>query len=31
MRPHLEFPTIPGLFVTPSGYLRVYSVIAHNV
>ena len=31
MRPHLEFPTIPGLFVTPRPYLHVYRFIAHNV
>ena len=29
MRPHVHFPTIPGLFVTPRPYLHVYSFIAH--
>src|ERR1039458_5537224 len=29
MRPHVEFPTIPGLFVTPRPGLHVYSLIAH--
>jgi hypothetical protein len=28
MRPHVDFPTIPGLFVTPRPYTRVYSFIA---
>src|ERR1035441_1873104 len=29
MRPHVDFPTIPRLFVTPRPYLHVYSLIAH--
>jgi hypothetical protein len=29
MRPHVNFPTIPGLFVTPRPYPRVYCLIAH--
>jgi hypothetical protein len=29
MRPHVDFPNIPGLFVTPRPNLHVYSFIAH--
>jgi hypothetical protein len=29
MRPHVDFPTIPGLFETLCPYLRVYSLIGH--
>jgi hypothetical protein len=29
MRPHAEFPTIPGFFVTARPYLHVYCFIAH--
>jgi hypothetical protein len=29
MRPHVDFLTNPGLFVTPRAHLRVYPFIAH--